>query len=571
MHSYIIDIYKHLLTDVRILSGVSLDAPVDISYSWLLIEAPLLEKEILLYLEGRRDSNIPLPLWLMPLWSSFLNGNDAQLKYIRQVLLFCYKAEHEPTDEQLKSAQADFEETEALVKLWSGCDVSRPELNLSLATARRYVSAIIYRINWSEITPSHGPGGIFPSRKPWDKSRFRTLYSSINRYYPFDQFFHGLPSFWWENLVRKDSEIEELDEIVCSLVAVPKDSRGPRIICVHPAEAIWIQQGQRRLLEASIERHPLTRGKINFTDQTVNGRLAMSSSIDQEFCTLDLKEASDRISKSLVKSLFGDYAYDILSCSRATKVRLLDGRVIGLEKWAPMGNCLTFPIESLVFWSLVRAGIYHTYGITCNDVYVFGDDIIFPRKYYDGAIRSLVMAGLVPNYNKTFRKGFFRESCGVDAYKGIDVTPLRLRRWNISSLDGIISLQSLAKRLRLQGFYSCAEFIYSSIRQHLRKLRIGYPINNNPDAGGLFEYLDTSRTRILRQSAKTRINKSLQKAQVRVLMVSGRVISIPNGDWYHLQDSLLRLELCSNRLSDRCTEYAVPYRTRLHYGWADCL
>jgi hypothetical protein len=33
------------------------------------------------------------------------------------------------------------------------------------------------------------------------------------------------------------------DIIEAKLIAVPKDSRGPRLICVHPAESIWIQQG----------------------------------------------------------------------------------------------------------------------------------------------------------------------------------------------------------------------------------------------------------------------------------------------------------------------------------------
>jgi len=153
---------------------------------------------------------------------------------------------------------------------------------------------------------------------------------------------------------------------------------------VHPAESIWIQQGQRQLLESRIESHPLTKGKIAFTDQTVNGKLALSSSKTREFCTLDLREASDRISCSLVKALFGPHTYEWMSCSRATHVKLLDGRVIELKKWAPMGNALCFPVESLVFFSLVVAGIRSHYGENCNDVYVFGDDIIFPSKYHNG-------------------------------------------------------------------------------------------------------------------------------------------------------------------------------------------
>jgi len=378
MHSmYVINAYKRLLADIRDKTGVSIDAPGDLNYDWVLIEGPKLDKEILAYLEGERES-VDLPEWLKPLWTGFLErGCLVCLRELRQSLVFCYKVEHEPTNEQLIQSQKDFEETESLVKLWSDSRNDYLIRSHTIGTARKYISSILYRANWREIVPSHGPGGIYPSRVPCDKSRFTTIYRSIQDYYPYDQFFCGLPNYWVDTMVEeKIGSLTECDDIVAKLVAVPKDSRGPRLICVHPAESIWIQQGQRRILESCIERHPLTRGRINFTDQTVNGTLALKSSKDREFCTLDLKEASDRISCSLVRSLFGDYIYDWISCARANKLELLDGRVIPLQKWAPMGNALTFPIESLVFWSVVRAGIYTSSGEICDDVYVFGDDII---------------------------------------------------------------------------------------------------------------------------------------------------------------------------------------------------
>lgn len=605
MHTkYVTELYKHLLADIRDRTEyLNWGAPVDISYEWLLIEGPKLDKQVLGYIEGREDySNIVVPEWIKPLWDAFVAKHESSdwdsycdsfgkaplLRYLRQLLVFVYKAEHEPTNEQLESAQAEFEETDRSLRVWNSSFSSRNP-SPCLRTARQYVGKVIYRINWSEITPKHGPGGIFPSRLPSEKSNFLTYYPTIAAVYPYDQYLWCLPSFWEDIMVGRGSKISETSDIVAKLTAVPKDSRGPRLICVHPAEAIWIQQGQRKLLEAAIKKSPLTRGKINFTDQTVNGHLALKSSRTLEYVTLDLKEASDRISTTLVRHLFGDYAADMMSCSRASSIQLLDGRVITLEKWAPMGNCLTFPVQSLIFYSLVRAGIRCRYGENCSDIYVFGDDIIFPSKYYDGALQGLLEAGLIVNSNKTFKDGFFRESCGVDAYHGIDVTPLRVKKWDTSRLDAIMSLLDLAHRCRDEWYHGVADYIYDTCRRALwTKWKVILPYGTTREHGGLFEYVPDISLRLLKKLTKVRNNRKLQRLESRTLHVRAAVSAVQMGDWYHLMDSINRLHNagpCEDHVSDveigilknswafkaqgylGGTKYPIPYRTRLQYGW----
>jgi len=595
--------YNRLLADIESLSGVSLDAPERFDSEWFLIQGPQLDKELLRYIDGR--GIMPrFPDWLTPLWLRFISGNGdgVILRYIRQLLVYGYKTEQEPTNEQLESAQRQFEETDQGVGVWaSNFNISRPYYAHTCRSARQIVSSVIYRIDWSKIVPSHGPGGVYPTRIPSEKSCFKTIYQGIEEHYPYFAYFNGLGSFYQDQLKPgvQDSLLEATD-IVAKLVAVPKDSRGPRLICVHPSESIWIQQGQRRLLEHSISHNNLTKGKINFTDQTVNGKLALLSSQSREFVTLDLKEASDRISCELVRSLFGDYAYSKLSCSRANKIKLLDGRVINLEKWAPMGNALCFPVQSLIFFSLVTAGIRSHYGIDCNEVYVFGDDIIYPRPYHTGVMRTLVRFGLVPNPDKTFVNGFFRESCGVDAYKGINVTPIRLRKGDISSLENLMSNCDLALRARLHGYGGLATVLYRMIRRELRLRGIYMPISNLSTVGGFFEYQDISFVELLLREPRLTYNGKWQRWVVKRAVVSGQQHAVRNGDWYHLQDALLRLERkfqaegVSSRglipslselfptldktfvdetqrdVSDRPTEYAIPYRSRLTYGWGGC-
>jgi len=567
MSTYVITVYSRLIADICELSKVPIGAPDDIAYDWILIEGPKLDRALLHYIEGTGDQPV-FPEWLNPLWEVFVSSFDPKyLQWLRQCLLFCYKIETQPSNEQLKTAQAEFENTEAGVAVWDSHFENLGHCPL-FATARQRVGKCIYKADWCSIYPQHGPGGVFPTRLPRLKGSFGTVYRSIETKYGYADYLCAIPSSYWEEYFRcQQALIRSRDTIECRLVAVPKDSRGPRLICVHPAEAVWIQQGCRKVLESCIE-HPRSpvHGKINFSDQGVNGRLALQSSSDREFTTLDLKEASDRISCHLVRYLFGSYAYDYISCSRASHVKLLDERVIELRKWAPMGNALTFPVQSLVFQSLVWSGIRCRYGIDCSDIYVFGDDIIFPTKYYDGALNALIRAGLIPNVGKTFRHGFFRESCGVDAYRGIDVTPRRLRKVDASSVSGAMSMCALAKSLGRSGYRRASDMMYRSVEEHWGIL----PLSNNPDAQGLYRYMNCGLTDLLKYEPSIRFNRKLHKWETASHLVAARKDSSGNDAWWHLQESLLRLHhKGESEAATRGLEYTVPHRERLQRGWID--
>lgn len=554
--SILINVYYSLLVDIEELTGVHLDFPDDLTMSWVLIEAPALDKNVQQYLE--HGTHVPdFPDWLRPLWDAFINTvfdegdlvplckkRARLLQCLRTILVFGYKAEFEPSYEQLQNAVTAFEDANQGVAIWERSFKMERVPGPTFREARRLVGYVIGRANWSEVIPNHGPGAVFPPHSPCNKGNF-DICTPINEYYPYDKNFCCLDPHGTGFAELRSRDWDSYDSIVAKLVAVPKDSRGPRLICVHPKEAIWIQQGQRHVLEDAITKNHLTSLRINFDDQSINGSLALRASFSREFITLDLKEASDRISKSLVEYLFGTYAYGYLSCSRASHVKLLDGRLLELHMFAPMGNALTFPVEALVFWSLARAGILSRYGHNCDDVYVFGDDIIVPSEYYEGAIGGLISAGLIPNMNKTFRKGFFRESCGVDAYSGEDVTPFRCKVRGINSYSDAESLCDLAKRLRISGFSNTSSFLYSCINRRLSVVaRKSYPrlsMTNNPDCQGLMEYVDCDSEHLIRNEPrvtwcyKTHCWKVPYRKRARTSEV------LKTHAWWHVQDSLLNL------------------------------
>jgi len=604
--SILLHAYNRLLTDISQARGVLLDPPIDLTMEWVLIRGPELDKELLHVLETSVDM-LPyweftqrLPDWIKPLWVEFcrcaivgirelkpnIKGDDQAwvfLQNVRQLLVFCYKAEFEPSEKQCEEALSQFASTDDVCEAYNNNLrnwVANRKLPLRLSEARKMIGQVIHKIDWLDIEPAHGPGAVFPSCGPADKSKFNTLYRSIQDVYPYDRYLCMLPSFI-EDILRleKHGVILEKDYIECRVQTVPKDSRGPRIICVHPKEAIWIQQGQRRLLERAIANSRLTRSNIVFDDQSINGSLALAASDSGLMFTLDLKEASDRISSELVRVLFGEYAYERMSCARATHCSLGRGKTRLLHKWAPMGNCLTFPVQSLVFWAVIRAGIRCRHGVNCDDIYVFGDDIIAPTQYYQTVIESLVMCGLVPNMAKTFYQGSFRESCGVDAWKGYNVTPFRMRKGSINSVSDAVSLCDLAKRLRIDplrtctdkdtnsGYSRCSAWLYAQVRTWLGRKGFKLCLNSNPLVQGLYEYTpDVSA--VLREGS-FRFNRGLQTVQGMTVLVRGELSHPRRGDWYLLQDSLMRISSMRSCISDRGTEYPVPYRERLSYGWTE--
>lgn len=557
-------LFNRLLADVSQIMNVRICAPHDIDMEWILKEGPRLDKELLMWLES---GGVPptFPDWLSPL-SDLVSTRDPQGKWIdairalRQILVFGYKAEYEPTYEQQLVAQATFVETDNNLDIfdryYSGCK------GPFVTGARSLISRIIAKCDWLDITPKHGPGAVYPPSRPSQKSKF-DYYPQIDAYYPYYEYFAPVSSQVCD-AISMDKSLKSVDKIQARLTAVPKDSRGPRLICVHPKEAVWIQQGLRTKLESAIESNRMTRGRINFRDQTVNQMLALTSSSDGRFATIDLKDASDRISLALFRDLFG-HAAQYFECCRASEVRLFDGSSHVLRKYAPMGNATTFPVEALIFWALVRSGIQCRYGEICDDIYVFGDDIIVPTKFYDGAMQALIRGGLIPNASKCFHRGLFRESCGVDALMGFDITPVRLKKHAGQTQLDLISLADFAKNLRVRGYEETATSAYNIIRKRLGTL----PLSNNPRASGIVEFVDWGLGR-LSANQQVRWDADLHMYVTRHLQVNAVLDDIGNNhDWNHVLDSLSRLE--RGVISDRGLEYALPYRTRCKYGWTPAL
>jgi len=199
---------------------------------------------------------------------------------------------------------------------------------------------------------------------------------------------------------------------------VPKNSKTTRAVVVEPMLNTMFQLG----IGDHIARR-LLRSGVDLSDQTRNQRLALEGSLTGALATLDLSSASDTIAYELVFDLLPvDWAL-FLAQFRTGTVEI-EGRQLRQQKFSSMGNGFTFPLESLIFYALAFAS---TPEDQRGDVSVYGDDIIVPVGAYGLLTEVLNACGFIPNLEKSFASGPFRESCGADYLSGIDIRPVYLK------------------------------------------------------------------------------------------------------------------------------------------------
>ncbi|DAD49859.1 RNA-directed RNA polymerase [ssRNA phage AVE017] len=223
------------------------------------------------------------------------------------------------------------------------------------------------------------------------------------------------------------------------LFTVPKNNEIDRAACKEPDVNMYLQKGAG----AFIRRRLRTVG-IDLNDQSLNQELARLGSIDGSLATLDMSSASDSISTYLVLQLLPQDMFDYLDLIRS-KFSLVDGKIRRWNLFSTMGNGFTFELESLIFWALSKAVVTHL-GLTGN-IGIYGDDIIVPVDAAPLLLEVLRVVGFIPNKDKSFYSGYFRESCGAFYYKGVDVKPFYIKR----PIDDLPSLMLILNRIRGWG------------------------------------------------------------------------------------------------------------------------
>jgi hypothetical protein len=452
---------------------------------------------------------------------------------LRQLLYTFSKLELPPSEKQVETVINSFKTTDA------NLDYDPDKLDHEGSFVRREAKAIIARVlstvdPYSELLPRHGPGAVATREKGSQKITFKRFYPRLAAKFPYETYFHYNPSHLCDYLGRFLA-LREVEDGIARVVLVPKDSRGPRLISCEPLEYQWVQQGLMKILVKRIESHPLTGGQVNFSNQEINRVLAMRGSQGEPWVTLDMKEASDRVSLALVRDLVPERWFEALQASRTAFTQLPDGTVMPMKKFAPMGSAVCFPVEALIFWALCVATIRCTnprlsLAKAAARCFVYGDDIIVQSQDQAHVRRTLPMFELLFNEAKCCTAGSFRESCGCDAYQGVDVTPLRVKCVWDPHLPGTDyeSYTEYANAYYDRGMYLTGDFIAGLI-QRVRKTP--YSDVRCPAFVALHDIRKTARlenrlmgirTRV--QESKDPLKPSYQRYEIEAWQVRSRIL-----------------------------------------------
>jgi len=482
--------------------------------------------------------------------------------HLRQILFFAYKLEIPFSKRQMNDSIHSFISTDAELELTS--DVETTQI-LEVAS---FITEKIFRdFDVKDILPKHGPGAVATGERLEEKWEFSRLYSSIHSVYPYYEYF--IVGGGDELIDRKDwyMRLTRLDQGHAKVIAVPKDSRGPRLISCEPLEFQWVQQGLGRSMMTFLESNRLTKGQINFTDQSINQKLALESSYSLVNSTIDLKDASDRVSVALVQAVFKrcpDLLRCLLAC-RTSATILPDGEVLTLQKYAPMGSALCFPVEAFIFWVVLVASIsrHHKWqqADVMRDVYVYGDDIIIPTNETSLCIQTLEAVNLRVNRQKCCIHGPFRESCGMDAFQGVDVTPVRLKKpWSGRKIDGsaYASYCSIANEFSRLNYSKCAEYLWLELEKTYGKIPFGTSRASYPCRLVTDPVVAESRNRRL---FRHRYSGRYQ----RIEFSFNRLVSVKRSSKLDGWTRLLR-NIVSGRVEDP-SHVVLPRSTKIKRGW----
>jgi hypothetical protein len=239
---------------------------------------------------------------------------------------------------------------------------------------------------------------------------------------------------------------------------------------------------------------------------------ALRSSISSAKATIDWSSASDCVSIELLRYLLPPKWFNIVDAVRCPYTSL-NGVNVELQMISTMGNAVTFPLETLVFWTFAHA-VRLSLNIHNNSLFpewedlkecsVFGDDCIVPSYMAEDFISAVEKVGFIINKEKSFYGSEkFRESCGGDYLAGRNVRPYNVKAPTSekkSALEPwlyIVANQLIRKYIMYFGVGSYVydkrvfEYLFQLFREHKLEVKLVPPFY--PDDAGLKIAFDIER------------------------------------------------------------------------------
>jgi len=362
-------------------------------------------------------------------------------------------------------------------------------------------------VYYDRLVPRHGPGSTADGISGNGKFRQSVWTSRLEAVFAAGE--HLLPN-WRYNLQLEEIDfLEPGQELPVKVTLVPKTLKTPRVIAMEPTCMQYMQQAVLRSFLDAFYKDDFLPKVIGFDDQSPNQELARLGSLDQQTATLDLSDASDRVSNQLVRAMLSQHPHlsAAVDAARSRRATLPNGDVIRLSKFASMGSALCFPFEAMVFTTLIFMGIQRSLNTSLSrrdlfdyvgSVRVYGDDLIVPVDHVPSVVRMLEHFGAQVGASKSFWTGKFRESCGKEYFNGHDVSLTRVRqafptqRQDVAEVESLVSLRN---QLYMSGYWKTCGWLDDGIRKLINHFPVVLP--TSPVLGRVsFLGFETQRTHL---------------------------------------------------------------------------
>jgi len=314
-----------------------------------------------------------------------------------------------------------------------------------------------------DLWPRHGRGAVAEGTKFRDKFDFKSWPAKLDQEFPASSY------------AVHDMSFLDLDSIEppARIIGVPKTYKGPRIITAEPLSNQYCQQAVLSEIRAKLPRS--IKNCYCSYSQEPSRQLCRKGSVDGDYVTIDLSEASDRLSTFVVECLIRNESFLRLLYATRTQYYVLPGQTTPsvLNKYAGMGNATTFPVQSIVYSIFCITAHIFVRGKSprsgkalkrailsaSKHIQVFGDDIIVGDDVSATLMTLLCDFGFKINQDKSHTEGYFREACGLDAYRGHDVTPFYFRNMDVNTPESLVSWVEVSNNAYKKGLWNISDWM----------------------------------------------------------------------------------------------------------------
>jgi hypothetical protein len=371
-----------------------------------------------------------------------------------------------------------------------------PSSHPVLIRARELAHHHLQYLDLDDITPGHGPGAVAEGYARDERYILDPWFSTLENMYPRD--------LYGRRAYGSTAGPVSIGKATTRVVTVPKDYRKLRLISVEPASQQFIQQGQMKAIYKFLDRSPL--GLFCSVDDQERNR----TMTHREFTTLDLSDASDNLSIDLVANIIPFGIYRRLVSSRS-QFAAFEGETIRLNCFSPMGSAVCFPLQTIIFTLLCMATwdyLWPENELRDLRMSCFGDDIIVPSELHSPLAGVLSELGLIVNHEKSCYLTPFRESCGLETWKDVDVSIVKCRDYYFESPchRNLVQILALQRNLFQKGYAISAENLF-------RLCRTVFPVPRTPNVNSDCGFALGSPNFF---GCRMRYNKNYQRTEVLV-------------------------------------------------------